>query len=89
MEPTTRHGAMAKKKRSGFSPCYRIRCHTRAKRLGDCDGRSIKAILDGIVQAGILPDDSAKFVKEVVFTQELGTPDETIITIEEIEPWAK
>lgn len=62
----------------------RIFCHTITNRLGDCDGRSLKAVLDGIVKAGILPDDSAQCVQEVRFTQELGKEDQTIITIETI-----
>jgi Holliday junction resolvase RusA-like endonuclease len=63
----------------------RVWCHTRGKRLGDCDGRSLKAVLDAIVRLGILPDDSAQFVKEVRFTQELTKEDQTVITLETIE----
>ena len=61
-----------------------IKVHTRCKRLGDCDGRSVKAALDAIVACGILPDDNAEFVKKVSFTQEFWQEDQTIITIETI-----
>jgi len=39
---------------------YRARNH-------DPDGISAKAVIDGIVRYGILPDDSAKEVKKVTF----------------------
>lgn len=72
-----------------MAPFFRVRCHTKGVRLGDVDGRSIKAILDGLTKAGIWSDDSAKFVKEVSFTQELGKEDQTVIEIEVIEGYGK
>lgn len=38
-------------------------------RLADSDGISGKAVIDGLVHAGILPDDSPKFVEEVTYRQ--------------------
>jgi len=38
---------------------------SRRYRLCDPDGISGKALLDGIVRAGILPDDSAEYINEV------------------------
>jgi hypothetical protein len=58
-----------------------IHVHSKQKRLADPDGISAKAAIDGFVIAGLLPDDSAKFIKEVSFTQEKSEEDETIITI--------
>jgi len=84
VESTSRHEPLGKKKSPRLDTPVRILCHTISKRLGDCDGRSIKAVLDGIVTAGILPTDSHESVQEVRFTQELGTEDQTIITIETI-----
>lgn len=66
-----------------------VKVHTRGRRLGDCDGRSVKAALDAIVAGGILPDDNAQIVKKVSFTQEFGEADQTIITIETIAPGAE
>jgi Holliday junction resolvase RusA-like endonuclease len=61
---------------------YRVHVHSRRKRLADVDGLSIKAVLDGLVRAGVLPDDSAKFIKEISFTQEKAKQEEaTIIDI--------
>jgi hypothetical protein len=73
---------MAKKKSKRFDKTYRIHVHHRTNRLADPDGRSIKAVIDGLVEAGILPDDSAKFVEEVTQSQELVKgEEETIITL--------
>lgn len=74
---------LGEKKNTGFNPPYSIRVHTIRKRLGDPDGVSAKAAIDGIVKAGLLPDDSAKFIKEILFTQEKGKEEKTIITITE------
>jgi len=55
---------------------------SRTYRLADEDGRSIKAAVDGIREAGILEDDSPEFVKKVSHSQERTTGDEeTIIEI--------
>jgi len=58
-----------------------IRCTTRGKRLGDVDGRSIKAVLDGFTKAGVWPDDNSEVLAEVSFRQEKHDNDETIIEI--------
>ena len=84
VEPTVSNESLGKGKGSPLDTPVRIKCHTRGKRLGDCDGRSLKAALDAIVSGGILPTDSAESVKEVQFTQEHWTEDQTIITIEAI-----
>lgn len=62
----------------------RIRVHNRRHRLTDPSGCSDKAAVDGIVRAGVLRDDSAKYVKEITHSQEKVAktePEETIITI--------
>lgn len=65
---------------------YSIHIHSRTQRLADTDGRSIKAVIDSLTIAGILPDDSAKFVKEITQSQEITKDDEeTIIKIEIIQ----
>jgi len=61
-----------------------IHCHSVRKRLVDRDAISIKAALDGIVQAGILRDDTAKEIKEITYSQEKGNEEKTIITIDEV-----
>jgi len=71
---------VAKKEGEGLDKRFHIGIHSKRNRLADQDGVSIKAVLDGMVKAGILVDDSAKFVKEVSFTQEQSEVEETIIT---------
>lgn len=81
MESTIINESLAEKKGKGCNTRCNIRVHSKRKRLADPDGISAKAVLDGITKAGILTDDSAKFVKEVSFSQEIATEDETIINI--------
>jgi hypothetical protein len=61
-----------------------IHIHSIRKRLADPDGISAKAVIDGIVKAEILEDDSPAHVKQVSFSQEKAGKDEekTIITLE-------
>ena len=84
MEPIISTESLAKKKSKGLDTRFYIHIHSKRNRQCDPDGVSAKAAIDGIVKAGILPDDSAKFVKKVSFTQEKCssiTEEETIITI--------
>lgn len=74
-----------KKKNQRFTARVNVTVHSVRRRLTDPDGASAKAVIDGIVKAGILEDDGPKFIKEVRFSQEKakGREEETIITIEE------
>lgn len=75
---------VAKKKTKRFpTPCS-IHIHSIRRRLADCDGISGKAAIDGLVHAGILKDDSTKYVKEVTFSQERGKEEKTIITLRRV-----
>lgn len=82
VERSTRNEPLAKKKGTGLDKGLRIHVHSRLKKLGDVDGRSAKSVIDGLVVGGLLPDDSARFISEVRFTQEKWPEDETIITLE-------
>ncbi len=70
----------AKQIQEDGSRCH-IHIHSVRKYLTDPDGVSSKAAIDGLVVAGILPDDSAKYVEKVSYTQEKGKVEETIITL--------
>ena len=48
---------------------FLCRVHSVRKRLTDIDGISVKAVIDGIVLAGVLPDDKAEFIEKIEFTQ--------------------
>ena len=82
MEPPISNAPVAKKKDERHdTPCH-IHIHSVRKRLADADGVSGKAAIDGIVQAGILQDDSPEYVKEVSYSQEKTKGDEyTIIEV--------
>jgi len=66
------------------SPVY-IHIHSVRARLVDSDGISAKAVIDGIVKAGLLSDDSPRYVKEVSYSQEKGSPEKTLIHIRSIK----
>lgn len=59
-----------------------IHVHSKRTRLADPDGISAKAVIDGLVKAGILTNDSPEFVKEVSYSQEVTKDgEETIIDL--------
>jgi len=62
------------------TPC-RVHFHSIRRKLADLDNLSGKAVLDGIVNSGILRDDSPKEIKAVSHTQEKGQDEKTIVTI--------
>jgi len=75
---------MGKEKDKRLDPPCGIHIHSTRHRLADPDGISGKAAIDGLVLSGILPGDSAKFVKEVRTSQEKISRKEqekTVITI--------
>jgi len=57
--------------------------HSVRKRLADIDGISAKAVIDGLIHAGLLVDDSAAFIKSIRFTQEKGKVEKTTLTFTE------
>ena len=83
VEPRTRDEPMAKEETEGDdTQACSIHIHSVRKRLTDPDGCCGKYAVDGLVAKGILRDDDPKRVKEVSFSQEKGTEEKTIITIE-------
>ena len=76
---------MAKDTGEKMDKRVRIHFHSKRKRLIDPDGLYAKAALDGIVESGLLSDDSAECVKEIIYTQEKiqnWEKEETIIRLE-------
>ena len=59
--------------RSGKGPAFdspvSVRVHSYRCRLCDVDGVSGKALLDGLVHANVIADDSTKEVREVTYAQ--------------------
>ena len=82
MEPDTCNAPLGAQEVEGRDTRACIHVHSVRKRLADPDGISAKAVIDGIVKAGLLENDTTKDIKEITFSQEKGDPEETIITIE-------
>ena len=84
LEQTICLRSLAEETDSGYDSRVSIHIHSIRKRLADPDGISAKAVIDGIVKAKILEDDSTKHVKQVSFSQEKAGEDEekTIVTLE-------
>lgn len=62
----------------------RVHVHSRRHRETDSDGICAKWVIDAIVAAGILRDDSPTYVSQVTFSQEKvdkSEPEMTIITL--------
>ena len=81
MEPIARSKQM---EAQGYPRCDTpVHVHVKSirRRLADADGISAKAVIDGLVHLGILPDDKPEFVKEVSYSQEKGKEEKTIIEI--------
>lgn len=67
MEPAAGNESVAKKEMPRFDSPVTIHVISYRKRKHDPDGISAKAVLDGIVRAGILADDSWEQVKSITF----------------------
>lgn len=81
MEQDSRNESLGKEKTPALDlPCTLIVASFR-KRPSDVDGLSAKYVIDGIVHAGLLPDDTSKEIKEVRFQQRQSRQECTIITI--------
>lgn len=66
-------------------PRFRITVHSRRRRLADPDGLCAKWVIDGLVEGGLLPDDSAQYVEAVTFTQEESDVEDTRIDVIQVE----
>jgi Holliday junction resolvase RusA-like endonuclease len=85
MESNIGYESLGEEKTPRFDSPVNIKVISYRWRNHDTDGVSIKAVLDGIVHAGILTDDSAKQVKKVTFESIKSKEEKTIIEIEEMK----
>ena len=81
LESTPSDEPLAKKKGARSDKRCRVHVHSKRRRLCDPDGISAKAAIDSLVVTGLLPDDSAKYIKEVSFSQEISKTEETVIDL--------
>lgn len=82
MEPRPGHEPVAKEGVEGFDGPVSVLIHSKRIKETDADGASSKYLLDALVDCKVLPDDSPKYVKEVIHTQEKikkWEPEETIV----------
>ena len=77
------YAPVAEKDAKGFNSLVNIHVISYRKLKHDPDGVSVKAVLDGIVRAGILPDDSTEQVKSITFESRKSKEEKTIIEITE------
>lgn len=85
VEPDTGDGLPPAATAEEVHPRFSIVIHHRSRRLADATGRSHKAVVDGIVRGGLLPDDSPVYVAEIKETFEQRNNEETIIELWQIE----
>jgi len=69
LERTIGNESIQAGKGPAFDTPVSIRIHSYRCRLCDVDGVSGKALLDGLVHANVIADDSTKEVVEVLFKQ--------------------
>lgn len=82
VESDSQHGSTAAHVDQEVHSRVCIHVHSKRRRLADPDGISAKAAIDGLVKAGVLRDDSAKYIEAVTFSQQCAEVEETIITVE-------
>lgn len=81
LESNTSDASLGTEKIKGYDSPVRVVIHSYRKRLTDADGISAKAAIDGLVKAGLLKDDSPKYVEEVTYRQYKSKEEKTIIEI--------
>ncbi len=88
LERIARSKQVEESKNPAFDTRVRITVVSYRVRLTDTDGVSAKAAIDGLVLAGVLKDDSHKYVEEVRYSQKKvskASEQKTQIIIEAVE----
>lgn len=81
LESHTSNAPLGEEEATGLDTRVSIRVISYRKRRHDPDGVSVKAVLDGLVQRGILQDDSTDQIKEITFESRQAKEEKTIIEI--------
>ena len=85
LEPYFSDASLGAKEIKRLDSRVSVHVHSLRHRLADPDGISAKAVIDGIVKAGILTDDTSKQIKEVSFSQKKISKKQAEITVIEIK----
>lgn len=81
LEPAACHAPLATQEAARLTGPLRLVVRSKLKRLRDADGTSAKYIVDSLVSARILADDSPETVTEVTHLQEKAQTEETVIEV--------
>ncbi|MBE9515948.1 MAG: hypothetical protein IME93_03105 [Proteobacteria bacterium] len=81
MEPDVGDATNEPDETSPLDTRVNIRVISYRKRKHDPDGLSVKAVLDGLVQCGILPDDSTEQIKSITYESHKAEEEKTVIEI--------
>ena len=84
LEPNPRHAIKAKNAAKETHPRFRMQFTHRSKKRADPGNRCYKWVVDGIVQAGILGDDSWEWITEIRESEEKSNIEQTLIELYEI-----
>ena len=87
LEPDTGDGSGRAYGHEAAYPRVRLTVRSYRARLCDPDGISVKAAIDGLVEAGVIPDDSAAVVAGLTVEQ-VKCPraeERTVIVVESVE----
>lgn len=87
LEPHPGDGARGAHGHQAAYPRVRLTVRSYRARLCDPDGISVKAAIDGLVEAGVIPDDSAAVVAGLTVEQ-VKCPraeERTVIVVESVE----
>ena len=84
VEPNPCHAAKKADGDQAAHPRFHCVVTYRTRRLADPTGRCCKWAIDGLVQGGLLGDDSLAWIEEITERQEKAATDETIIELYEL-----
>ena len=79
---------METRKSATFNTCVSLEIISYRTNLADSDGVSVKAAIDGLVEAGILRGDTTKDIQEPIISRQIkvknASEEKTVIIIEEV-----
>ena len=84
VEPSATGSALHPHENPAFNTPVSIHVISYRKYRHDTDGISVKAVFDGLVEAGILTGDTSEHIKKVTFESRKSKDERTVIEIEEI-----
>ncbi len=84
MERPARNEPLGKKACPKTDTRYHLHFHSQRGSRCDREAVSHKAAIDGLVRAGVLPDDTDQIIEDITCSQAVARPDLTTIEIYEV-----